>query len=239
MKIFDCHFHISAKDNLTPLKVEGRNIIFNSFEDYDKHKKNVKSSDSISLIFDFKSEKNLSRLKKLHDNKKINALKIHSRIQKIDNKSFKELMDKLLEFNPQVPIIYDAFYYGDDIEYKPDLKNLIELAKTFPTSPIILAHCGGYEVLKYFFHLRQLKNIFYDLSLSLQLLSDSSVFLDFIKLIKFTDKTRILFGSDYPYAEPALQFQILTEICVNLNLTQKEINQIVYSNSIKLFNPNK
>jgi hypothetical protein len=237
MQVFDGHYHIHIEEDSSVLKVDRRNVIFNSLEHYYKYKHKVKLIDSITLIFDFKSEKALKEVKKLHDNKEINALKIHSRIQEIDNESFQEMLQKLIVFNPKTPIIYDAFYYGHEIEFKPALENLIQLAKTFPSLPIIVAHSGGYEMLKYFFHLRQIKNIYYDLSLSLQLLSDSSVFLDLIKLVKFTDKSKILFGSDYPDAKPGLQFDILNDICTRLNLTQKNIHKIMYENSRQLYKP--
>ena len=147
------------------------------------------------------------------------------------------MLRELIFFKPNIPIIYDAFYYGDEIKFKPALENLIQLAKAFPYLPIIVAHSGGYEMLKYFFHLRQINNIYYDLSLSLQLLWDSSVFLDLIKLVKFTDKSRILFGSDYPGAKPDLELSILRDVCNKLNLSQEQIHQIMYQNSVQLFKP--
>lgn len=237
MQVFDCHYHIHTEEEPTVLKLIGRNVIFNSLEHYYKYKHKLKLNDTITLIFDFKSEKSLEKVKELHDNKEINALKIHSRIQEIDNESFQKLLQKLIVFNPNVPIIYDAFYYGHELEFKPALENLIQLTKAFPFLPIVVAHSGGYEMLKYFFHLRQINNIYYDLSLSLQLLSDSSVFLDLIKLVKFTDKSKILFGSDYPDAKPDLQFTILNDICTKLSLTEEHVHKIMYKNSCELFKP--
>jgi predicted TIM-barrel fold metal-dependent hydrolase len=129
-----------------------------------------------------------------------------------------------------IPIIYDAFYYGEDIIYQPNLKELIKLVNEFPERKFIIAHAGGYEILKYYFHLRTLTNVGYDLSLSLQYLEDSSCREDLKKLIKFTPKEKIFFGTDYPFASPSNQVQILNQIFNELGLTEDEKEGIFCNN---------
>lgn len=133
-----------------------------------------------------------------------------------------------------IPIIYDAFYYGDEIQFQPNLKELVNLVKAFPNRRFIIAHAGGYEILKYYFHLRTLTNVGYDLSLSLQYLEDSSCRQDLKKLIKFTSKEKLFFGTDYPFASPSNQVQILNQIFYELGLTDKE-KEGIFNNNWKKF----
>ncbi|MCZ2139880.1 MAG: amidohydrolase family protein, partial [Bacteroidia bacterium] len=161
---------------------------------------------------------------------KIQAIKIHSRIQQIRTNDYHELLHTLKNINSNIPIIYDAFYFGNDIEFQPSLEGLIYLAKGLPNTKFIVAHAGGYKMLEYFFHLREFKNIAYDLSFSLQYLIDSSCMVDLIKLIKYTPKEKLFFGSDYPYADPTIQYNNLLEILTNLKVSSKQIEAIFTTN---------
>jgi predicted TIM-barrel fold metal-dependent hydrolase len=234
MKIFDCHVHIEtglARYDLE--QVNHRNIIFNSIESYEANRAKVPAHDSVSLIFDCLH--NLDKVKNEITENKINALKIHSRIQKLEQKDYPIITEHLRNTPDNIPVIIDAFYYGDDLEHLPSLEYIIKWAKEFPDKKFIVAHCGGYEILKYLFHLRSLPNIYYDLSFSLQYLSDSSLFLDLIKLIKFTDKSKIMYGSDYHWASPKMQYDVLRDIFGRLSLPEKEREMILYYNAVNIF----
>jgi len=234
MKIFDCHTHIENGLSSYDLdSVDRRNIIFNSLDSYTANRPEVSASDTVSLIFDYTN--NLSHVMKELNEKKLNALKIHSRIQKLSEADYPSLTEHLKQVPDDIPIIVDAFYYGDDIEHLPSLPYIIKWAKLFPERKFIVAHCGGYEILKYLFHLRTLPNIYYDLSFSLQYLADSSLYIDMIKLIKYTDKSKIMYGSDYHWASPKMQYEVLTGIFDKLNLPQKEREMILYYNAEKVF----
>ena len=179
------------------------------------------------------------KIKELHDEGQIEALKIHSRILKIDESDYPYLFDSLKLFDPKVPIIYDGFYYGSDIEYRPRLEKLIELTRMYPKLPIIVAHSGGYEILKYFLHLMKIENIYYDLSLSLQYFHDSSLYLDFKKLIKFSNRNKIMFGSDFIDGNPRNQFEILQTMFDELSLPLGDRLNINYNNAYNLFKAKK
>ena len=119
--------------------------------------------------------------------------------------------------------------------YQPSLQSIINIAQEFPDKKIIVAHSGGHKVLEYFFHLRTLENVYYDLSFSLQYLSDTSCFLDLIKLIKYTNKNKIMFGSDHHWASAKFQFDVLNGIFEKLQLNQEEKQKIVFDNSQEVF----
>jgi hypothetical protein len=94
------------------------------------------------------------------------------------------------------------------------------MIKAFPNRKFVVAHSGGYQVLKYFFHLKEFANVGFDLSFSLQYLSDTSCRADLLKLIRHIPNERIFFGSDYPEANPALQANVLNTLANELELQQ-------------------
>lgn len=233
MKIYDCHLHIEKGLDNYDLEIEGGNVIYNSIENYklfsQKHPEY-----SASLIFDYKNNLNFV-LEEARKNR-LSALKIHSRIQQISINDYEYLFEALDRDKTEIPIIYDAFYFGSELDFQPSLYWLVELIKRYPKRKIIVAHSGGYEVLKYFFHLRPFGNVYYDLSFSLQYLSDSSIFMDIKKLIKYTDKTKIFFGSDYPYASPLFQKNSLVKIFTEIGLNNKDQQLILSKNARDVFN---
>lgn len=233
MRVFDCHFHIEKGLANYDIAVNGKNVIFNSFESYHQHKTLLKEEDSLSLIFDYRN--NLAEFKQLHDAGKIDGLKIHHRIQKIKIADQAELLHHLKELNPQVPIIIDAFYFGDDLECQPSLAAILAVAKQHPAIPVIVAHSGGIETLRYFYHLKVLDNIYFDLSLSLAYLRETSVYPDLKNLLRHGNTSRIMFGTDYPFISAAQQLEVFHEMATDLNKTEEEKDKMLYQNAVRLF----
>jgi len=233
MNVFDCHFHIETGLERYDIDVAGKNIIFNSFDSYYQYKDKATDADSISLIFDYREH--FEDIMEILQTKKIAALKIHNRVQKIGAADYPLLLEQLEEAKPTVPIIVDSFYFGDDLEFQPNLRNIINIAKKLPDVPVIAAHCGGIEILKYFYHLKSLENIFFDLSFSLAYLRHASVYTDYKNLIKYGNPGKILFGTDYPFVNAKLQLDAFTEIANEMNISETAREQILFSNAAKLF----
>lgn len=231
--IFDCHIHVEKGLQEYDLKINSGNIIFNFIESY-KTYAHLYPQFKHSLIFDYKNNFDFVT-QKLADNT-ISAIKIHSRIQQIAQGDYGSLIMHLKKAEVKCPIIYDAFYFGSDFDFQPSLKGLVKLATEFPDLSFIVAHCGGHKVLDYFFHLRDLKNIFFDLSFSLQYLHDTSCRMDLIKLIKYTSKEKIFFGSDYPFANPTIQYNNLKTIFSEIELSKSEQQMILSENFLRLIN---
>jgi len=236
MKIFDCHYHIPSGNEIYAINDSGRNIIFNSVESYLNHEGGFKQQDSCTVLFDFRNDPGRNR--KLITENKINAWKIHSRLQKISSADYPVLIEKLEDLKPEIPLVIDAFYYGDDLAFQPDLGGIVSIAKRFPHVPVVVAHAGGYQVLRYFYHLKSIENIYFDLSFSLSYLKLTSAFMDFRNLIKTGDENRILFGTDFPFVNAADQLNTLEEIFLDLKTPEHAMSKIFYSNAITVFKPN-
>lgn len=234
MKIFDCHTHIERGFNDYSLpNVANKNIVFDSIDSYRKNRHLVNSTDVVSLIIDLDQ---IDYVRQEVENGLVNAIVIHARDQKLNCDDYAFLLKSLALFPDQLPVLIDSFYYGEDINHQPSLEMIIEFAKKYPKKKFVIEHSGGYEVLRYFFHLRPLNNIYYDLSFSLQYLYDSSCFLDIKKLIKYTDKTKIMYGSDYFWASPSLQLEILQSIFCDLDICIDDQKLILYHNASNVFN---
>ncbi len=234
MKIFDCHFHIDKGLGDYNILSEKKNIIFNSVHHFQTNTHDIGNDNYISLIYDFKD--NYELIHKLIDGNMIDGLKIHSRIQKIKETDYQHLFDVYESMqNCRLPVIIDAFYYGSDLEFQPNLNRIIEMVKLFPESKFIIAHSGGIKVLEYFLHMKNLKNVYFDLSFSLSYLRNSSVFKDYKVLIKYANHDNLLFGTDYPYINAEDQLKIFMEIVSELRLSDDSINRMLYKNSNLLF----
>ncbi len=234
MQIFDSHVHLEKGLEEYNLKVARKNIIYNSIDLYKSLSPALTDSEkTVSLIFDYKNNLDFV-LEEIHANK-INAIKIHSRIQKLRVDDYENLITALGKIKKNIPVILDAFYSGSEMDFQPDLSSIIKLVSVFKDRTFIIAHSGGYKLIEYFFHLRSIPNVVYELSFSLQYLYDSSIFTDLKKLIKYTDKKRLLFGSDFPYADPNLQLQTLIDIFKELKIDSSDQEDILYNNSYSLF----
>lgn len=227
MEVFDCHIHVENGLDTYNVPLTNANIIFNHVPSYKSHA-NKFATYSHSLIFDYKL--NFDFVAEMTRSKKIKALKIHSRIQQIDDDEYSQVFTYLKKLDSNIPIIYDAFYFGHELAYQPSLPRLIELATRFPKSKFIVAHAGGHHVLDYFFHLRDLDNVGFDLSFSLQYLEGTSSFIDLEKLLKYTDSRKLFWGSDFPFADPKIQFDNLMSIFSKLNYGSKRIEEICTQN---------
>lgn len=225
--VFDCHLHVEQGMDDYDIHLEGANVIFNSFEAYEAYKDAYRDFYH-TLIFSPQKEPEFYN--SLIAEKEIVALKIHSRLQGITKEDYPSLITALQRVDERIPLIYDAFYYGAELSVQPSLEGFISLVEAFPARKFIVAHAGGYEVLKYFFHLKPYRQVGFDLSLSLQYLEDSSCKADLVKMIKFIPDERLFFGTDFPEASPKKHLEIILKIIHELELTEKQVQGILRDN---------
>ncbi len=230
MKIFDCHFHIDKGMDEYGIHSLRKNIIFNSIAQYREYSGTNPENDAITILFDYKND--LEFVLGLAEKRKIQGLKIHSRLQGIADTDYAGLFESFETIAGYgLPVIIDAFYYGHEYECQPNLKRIIEMAKRFPSTKFVIAHSGGIKVLEYFLHLKNLENVSFDLSFSLSYLKHASVFPDFKLLMRYGDRSRILFGTDFPFVSAVEQLKTFQSIAEELNIGESEIQQILFDNA--------
>lgn len=234
MRIFDAHYHIDRGPEGYNLQPDRRNYIFNFPEQYKLHADSVQGADTRTLIFDYNHNMQLVldeiRAGRLH------GLKVHSRLLKIRDTDYSDLFDAYSRVaDHKLPTVIDAFYFGDDLEVQPNLNRIAEMVKLFPDNTFIIAHSGGIRVLEYFLHLKNLPNVVFELSLSLSYLKHASVYRDFSVLLRFGDRDRIIFGTDFPYVDAGDQLQQFLHIARELGLSGDEQDRILYANAERIF----
>jgi predicted TIM-barrel fold metal-dependent hydrolase len=109
------------------------------------------------------------------------------------------------------------------------------MASLFPDNTFIIAHSGGIKVLEYFLHLKNCPNVVFELSLSLSYLKHSSVFADFGVLLRFGDRNRIVFGTDFPYVDANDQLQCFLKLADSLSINETDRDKILYTNAQNLY----
>ncbi len=237
MKLFDAHVHADNGLDGYDGQAAGRNIIFNTVDQYRKKASLLAPTDRLTLIFDFKSELPfiLSEIK----SNCLDALKIHSRVQKLRETDYPELIEQLAQVPSSLPIIVDAFYHGPDLEIQPNLKGILKMIETYPDRSFVIAHAGGHHVLDYLFHLRGVRNVYFELSASLHFFADSALYNEFKRLISFSDSSRVMFGSDYPYFPVASQRATLEKMSNELQCSAETQEKFFYDNAQTLFSSHR
>jgi predicted TIM-barrel fold metal-dependent hydrolase len=77
--------------------------------------------------------------------------------------------------------------------------------------------------------------VVFELSLSLSYLKHASVHADFGVLLRFGDRNRIIFGTDYPYVDANDQLQVFLHLADELNMSEADRDKILFGNACGLF----
>jgi predicted TIM-barrel fold metal-dependent hydrolase len=234
MTIFDAHYHVIPTEKNYNIIVEGKNIIFNELELYYEYKNKIKDSEKTTLIFDYKN--NFDKIKSELIEGRLDGHKIHSRRQQLTKLDYPKLFEHFEEIaSYKKPVVIDAFYFGDDLECQPSLTAIIQFAKKFKDNTVVIAHSGGYRVLEYLQHLRHIPNIVFELSFSLSYLKHSSVWQDYKLLIRFADRSRIIFGTDFPYIDAKDQLETFLDIATDLKIGDTDVEKMLFLNAKHIF----
>jgi hypothetical protein len=145
MKIFDAHYHVVPTDRNYNISVEEKNIIFNEMDLFFEFSEKLNESEKTTLIFDYKN--NFKAIQSELAKGKLDGHKIHSRRQQLSKLDYPVLFEHFEEISGyKKPVVIDAFYYGEDLEYQPSLKAIIDFAKKFKNNTVVVAHSGGYRI---------------------------------------------------------------------------------------------
>lgn len=231
--IFDSHIHFNMKvnDPIDDFKrvvsiLDGFILILNTKEEKTLFKKEFLKSFKTdyplsAVVFSYELyESNLTENLIAQDIKV--GVKLHPRLSNIKKNNFDKVANKLEEQKFDF-IIVDCFYYSSNLDNHINLELAIYIAKYFKDTKVLLAHGGGHKVLEYMLYTRDLKNVYYDFSLTSNYLKNTSVWKDMLNFIKFNSQ-KVFFGSDYP------DFTVQKSIIVycdlikesNLNIEQEE-----------------
>ena len=156
----------------------------------------------------------------------LHGIKMHCDFQGFNADSEKAM--KIYEYaEGKLPVL---FHVGDKVSDKAHPKRIANIIQSFPSLTVIAAHLGGYmrwdDADKYLLG----KNLYLDLSSSIQYIpKERSVY-----MIRKHGADKCLFGSDYPMHD----IKKCIELFLSLGLTEEENRMILWDNAAKLFGEN-
>ena len=112
----------------------------------------------------------------------------------------------------------------EEVKASPD--RMARLMEAVPSLALIIAHFGGFERWSEVETTLAGSNAFFDISFTLPFIKEE----DFLRIARKHGVHRLLFGSDYPWADPAEQRALLHE----LDLSDGEKEAILHINAEKL-----
>ncbi|NMD37389.1 MAG: amidohydrolase family protein [Christensenellaceae bacterium] len=242
----DAHSHLpkdgklsTLLDNMNNENVEKLVLILNSKEEFDVFKKEINifklnsSRFGVLLGLDYRNFVHIQNIDFLNVNNIHYGIKLHSRYTNITKNDFDKVIKIIHSIKTNV-ILVDSFPYGADYKTHIGIELSIELANAFKNKKIILAHSGGIDLLKCMLLTRSLSNVFYDLSLTVPYLFNTSIHADIIHFIRYTSN-RIMYGSDYPDFTIQNSKSKFMDIIKESGIDENSINNIMYKNALEIY----
>lgn len=161
-------------------------------------------------------------------------IKIHPRMNHMVEDCEDWYINKILQLRPKT-IIIDDFIYGTSMPFDYAVNLIIKINNSSCNSNIVLAHSGGIDLLRHVMYTKPMKNVYYDLALTINYLFDSSIYNDMVWLIK-NIHSRVIVGSDYTDFTYKQSLDKLKSIIQNNEIPSNYLYEICYDNIFKVFN---
>jgi len=128
--------------------------------------------------------------------------KIHPNLHNLDRHSIAPLVEQIAN-SAQRPrgLMVHCYPWGPNLEASISLPLVIALAQAMPEMPVLATHGGGYESWAFRAHTGSLPNVLYDFSVTMAYYRGSDLLKPF-GIYARSKPQRLLFGSDWPWAEP-------------------------------------
>ena len=127
-------------------------------------------------------------------------------------------------------VMVHCFPWGPHLENEVSLQLVMELARSFPETPVLATHGGGYESWAYRAHVGGMKNVLFDFSMSLAYYSGADPLRPLQRYLVHSPD-RVVFGSDWPSASPEEELRELTRLAREAGVTDTELEELLLSNS--------
>jgi hypothetical protein len=161
--------------------------------------------------------------------------KIHPRLRRIDGPRIPEVLEHINALEPPVRgLIVDCFPWGPELDYDISLPLVIAIATALPSSSVLAAHGGGYHSWAFRSHTVSLKNVVYDFSATLSYYIGSDVLRPLQNYLRFVPH-RVLFGTDWPFTDPAEQLGEFLRLACEIGLAPTELEGVIMQNAARLW----
>jgi hypothetical protein len=161
--------------------------------------------------------------------------KIHPDVHRHSVDSIAGIVASVRERDPRPRgIMVHCYPWGTNLKAVISLPLVVALAETYPDLPILATHGGGYESWAFRAHTGGLPNVLYDFSVTLAYFQGA----DAVKpcgIYAAKRPQRLLFGSDWPFAEPGLQLEECVRVCGESGVPRDRLESLMLENSRRLW----
>lgn len=166
---------------------------------------------------------------------RLKGLKLHPRFQGIRDCHL-DLLTNLARraSHLDIPILYDAFFYGAASYSVNILKVIAHISQVVPQAKIIIAHMGGLKVLEATLMAKENRNILLDVSFSPLYFEGSSVETDLCFAMKKLGAGRLLYGSDFPHMEMGPSVTKIHSLMDKAGFSAGEQDRVMGENAMEL-----
>lgn len=247
MKIIDAHIHLKPSDE-APVSnllhqmdangIEKAMLILNVKEEYDAFQKDIASYNAYRDRFWIAMGLNIHDSHSIRQtdsfiNKGIGScIKIHPHLFSLTKQEIPEVIEAISPYN--TPVIVDALYYGQEIEYHNGLEYGVAIGKAYPTRNVVIAHSGSLDFLKCMMATRYMSNVFYDYSFIQSFFNKTSLRLDMVDFLRRTTN-KIMWGSDAPSFEIKKALDDFLSIAEESQISEEQKCDVLYNNAIKIY----
>ncbi len=159
---------------------------------------------------------------------KLRGLKLHPRLQRFGRGDLARVLPLVAKASAyKIPVLIDAFPYGQDLFSAAAIELIHELAVAVPGATLILAHCGGYRLFDALMAAKSNRNIYLDLSFVIPYFRGSSLIeRDLGFVIHKLGTERMIYGSDHPEVTVRAAYAEARSVLDGYRLTERQIETI-------------
>lgn len=164
---------------------------------------------------------------------KMHGVKLHPRRQGFTIEHVREVIQLVEQAAAyRVPILFDAFPYGDTYYKIQEVRLIHEVAQAVPNADIIMAHTGGIHVMDALMVVKGNRNVVVDVSFTPFWFAGSSIYSDLVFVLRKLGANRILHGSDSPEVPVGRAVEDTLSLCAQIGFTEGD-QSLIFSGNIQ------
>lgn len=166
---------------------------------------------------------------------RMHGVKLHPRRQGFTIEHTKEVIQMVEQVaEHRIPILFDAFPYGDTYYKIQEVRLIHEVAQAVPQADIIMAHTGGIHVMDALMVVKGNRNVVVDVSFTPFWFAGSTVYSDLVFVLRKLGANRILHGSDSPEVPVCRSVEDTLSLCKQCGFNDGDQNLIFAGNIQRL-----
>ena len=247
MKIIDAHIHLNPSDaspvssllhQMDSNSIEKAMLILNVQEEYEAFNKDVASYSLnkdrfwVATGLNIHEQSSIRQTERFIKDGVASCIKIHPHLFCLSKDDIPAVIEAISNY--ETPVIIDALYYGQEIEYHNGVEYSVSIGRAFPDRNVVVAHAGSLDFLKCMMATRYMKNVFYDYSFIQSFFNRTSLRLDMVDFLRRTTN-KIMWGSDAPSFPIDKALDDFMSIEEESGIKKEQLQDVLYNNALKVY----